>query len=890
MNSKYKYAQGQRWYSQTEPELGLGLVMEIEAKYISILFPLSSESRKYNITSHPLKRFILKPEDTAKLQDETEFTVLEVLDGDNVEYKTIDGSVIPEALIHPKIELSGAKDRLFSQMSDPNAYYNLRYRSQLLYRKYQEFPYRYFLGPNVRLIPHQAYIANEIVAMTSPKAMLCDEVGLGKTIEACLVLHALTRQERVKNTLIIVPESLCNQWFIELFKKFYLSFKVVDENTNLHDLQESSDRLIVSRQLLFDNPMVQEFVEDKRWDMLIIDEAHQIDFSSGRIFEIINKINQTTLSTLLLSATPEIIGEENLKGQLQFVDPEKFKDTDSITELLFPKEEILTAINELVDEKTPSNLDKLLPNSNSDTPQIALKKLIDKYGPGRSFYRNSKSNLQQYSTLFKQRVSRPVAIDNPKTDSISKIMGLKVQEFLKLESQNSGDKFLLITHNKKEVNLIHKHLIENCNLKIGTFTSEQSLLERDRQAAYFADPEGSQILISTEVGAEGRNFEFAHHLVLFDFPLAPDQMEQRIGRLDRIGQLNNIQIHPIYIKESFEEVLFRWYDEVLQLFTGSPIELTKFYSQNKSDLQALLSEKFNQDNLEKFITDKASEYKDWTQKIKDKKNILFDLHSYDHSIAKNICKAVSEFEENLNLPSYLDEVSHVFGLNQTELNLESINLTPSDNMLIPSFPSLPMEGFSYAITRDYAIKRDDLQFLSLEHPLIQGSFDLILHSNFGNISIASSSAVGQNILFEFIYSLQVVDQLKHISAKYLPLTPMRIVLGGNGADITAKFPLKNIEHAVDELPGHKVEEFYQNLPRDIASELIKKSHQVALTKSSKYIQKAIEGLGSDINHERERAKLLDFDDFEIKSQAQAIKSSIENNKIELDSIRIIIPV
>ena len=74
------------------------------------------------------------------------------------------------------------------------------------------------------------------------------------------------------------------------------------------------------------------------------------------------------------------------------------------------------------------------------------------------------------------------------------------------------------------------------SLNIGVFHSGLSFVARDRQAAYFSDPAGAQILLCTEIGSEGRNFEFAHHLVLFDLPLYPDLLEQRIGRLDRIGQ------------------------------------------------------------------------------------------------------------------------------------------------------------------------------------------------------------------------------------------------------------------------------------------------------------------------------------------------------------------
>jgi ATP-dependent helicase HepA len=93
-----------------------------------------------------------------------------------------------------------------------------------------------------------------------------------------------------------------------------------------------------------------------------------------------------------------------------------------------------------------------------------------------------------------------------------------------------------------------------------------SLVQRDRNAAWFAEEDGARILICSEIGSEGRNFQFAHHLVLFDLPLDPELLEQRIGRLDRIGQTSEIQVHVPYITGSSHEVLACWYHQGLNSF------------------------------------------------------------------------------------------------------------------------------------------------------------------------------------------------------------------------------------------------------------------------------------------------------------------------------------
>ena len=96
------------------------------------------------------------------------------------------------------------------------------------------------------------------------------------------------------------------------------------------------------------------------------------------------------------------------------------------------------------------------------------------------------------------------------------------------------------------------------------FHEDLSLIQRDRNAAYFSEKEGAQILLCSEIGSEGRNFQFAHHLVLFDLPLNPELLEQRIGRLDRIGQTSTIQIHVPYYKDSWTELLFDWHHKALK--------------------------------------------------------------------------------------------------------------------------------------------------------------------------------------------------------------------------------------------------------------------------------------------------------------------------------------
>jgi ATP-dependent helicase HepA len=133
----------------------------------------------------------------------------------------------------------------------------------------------------------------------------------------------------------------------------------------------------------------------------------------------------------------------------------------------------------------------------------------------------------------------------------------------------SPAKILLICTTKEKV-LALEAAISKIKLNVGVFHEDLSLVQRDRNAAWFADNENTQILLCSEIGSEGRNFQFAHHLILFDVPFHPELLEQRIGRLDRIGQKNDINIHIPYILGSPQNLLVRWFHEGLNAFNIQP--------------------------------------------------------------------------------------------------------------------------------------------------------------------------------------------------------------------------------------------------------------------------------------------------------------------------------
>ena len=156
----------------------------------------------------------------------------------------------------------------------------------------------------------------------------------------------------------------------------------------------------------------------------------------------------------------------------------------------------------------------------------------------------------------------------------------RVTQLTSLLKDLRPEKVLVIAASADTVLDLSGYLKTTQGIDAAVFHEDMSMVERDRAAAFFADKiSGSQVMICSEIGSEGRNFQFAHHLVLFDLPLDPDLLEQRIGRLDRIGQTETINIHVLYLRNSAQEIMYNWYHTALDAFENTcPNGIQRFQS------------------------------------------------------------------------------------------------------------------------------------------------------------------------------------------------------------------------------------------------------------------------------------------------------------------------
>ncbi len=284
---------GQRWISESEPELGLGSVLGQDGRLVRIEFPATGETRSYAADA-PLSRVRFAPGDLAESAEGWQLRVAAVRERGGLliyqgEREDGHSAELSEQELNSFMQLRSPAQRLLNGLTDPPHWFALRHRALDHQARNQRSPLRGLLGARIAPIPHQLYIAQEVARRQTPRVLLADEVGLGKTIEAGLILHRQLLTGRARRVLVLVPEPLLHQWLVELLRRFNLRFSLFD--------QERCEAIVASGQA--ENPFLAEQLvlcplplvsgNDGRraqalagdWDLLVVDEAHHLAWERG---------------------------------------------------------------------------------------------------------------------------------------------------------------------------------------------------------------------------------------------------------------------------------------------------------------------------------------------------------------------------------------------------------------------------------------------------------------------------------------------------------------------------------------------------------------------------------------------------------------------------------
>lgn len=335
-----RFHPGQRWMSEGEPELGIGEVRSVDARTVLVAFGASGETRRYALEGAPLRRVAFRPGDVIRDAREAPWTVQAVHARDGLLHYACGARTLPESDLSASLRFHGPWERLLAGAFDDPGAFDLRFGALKHQYRRRKSPVRGFLGGRIDLLPHQLGLAAEVASRLAPRVLLADEVGLGKTIEAGLILHRLLLTGRAQRVLILVPESLVHPWFVELLRRFNLPFACFDE-ARCRALEASSpganpflddQRILCDLALLADRPGRLAQAREAGWDLLVVDEAHHLTWTPEAVspaYAAVEALGRETAGLLLLTATPEQLGVAGHFARLRLLDPDRYTDLET---------------------------------------------------------------------------------------------------------------------------------------------------------------------------------------------------------------------------------------------------------------------------------------------------------------------------------------------------------------------------------------------------------------------------------------------------------------------------------------------------------------------------------------------------------------------------------
>ena len=452
---------------------------------------------------------------------------------------------------------------------------------------------------------HQIQTAIRALHQMRGRALLADEVGLGKTIEAGIITKELIQRGLVHTVLVLTPASLTEQWREELTNKFHEEFTVMDKPSQWEEVREATEgRWIVS----LDRAKLKQHSEAilaRDYDLLIVDEAHKLKNRSTLAWKFVNQIRKRYV--LMLTATPvqnDLMELYSLitilaPGQLGTVrafrhhfldgaDERRPKNTASLRRLL----------NDVMIRNRRSKVDISFPKRRAAIYHLTLSEAewqlyadVTDYIRRRfqdadsnkylrltllTLQRELSSSPQAVAATLRKMVVDPAHGDNAREElrrflelAESIPIGRKLSAVREILHKFPG-KFLIFTEYRETLDAITRQLTE-WEISVAGFHGGLDIRQKEAAVKAFRGDEedgdpGVRVLVSTESGAEGRNLQFCHQLINFDLPWNPMRVEQRIGRLHRLGQTNDVTIFNLSCNETIESHLIDLLARKIRMF------------------------------------------------------------------------------------------------------------------------------------------------------------------------------------------------------------------------------------------------------------------------------------------------------------------------------------
>jgi ATP-dependent helicase HepA len=986
-----EFIPGQRWISNTESELGLGIVIENQNRRVSLSFPAAGETRTYAMDNAPLSRVQYPVGESIASADGQQLIVTELSEKNGCilylgQNNNGEPAELEEIDLDSFVRFSKPQDRMFAGQIEKNSRFELRVATLEHRHSQQQSDAFGLLGGRVQLLPHQLYIASQVGHRYAPRVLLADEVGLGKTIEAGLILHQQMVTGRSSRALIIVPDSLVHQWLVEMLRRFNLRFTILDESRcqaleepldeddaffdldqpdvetpeEIENPFETAQLVLCSLSFLTEHPQRHAQALEASWDMMIVDEAHHLTWNEQQAsseYTCIETLARKIPGLLLLTATPEQLGVEGHFARLRLLDPDRYFDIQQfceeeagyqpVSELVqkLSGENIATELetdselkNQLVQYLGESATQELMLSQETEEAELsdseegscfeqkiqdAIDSLLDRHGTGRVLFRNTREAVQGFPERQLHAHPLPAPDQYVAASSSATLDELLHPELLlgnelwtttdprvhwldEWLAENRDEKALVICSRAETAQALEEFLRLRKGVRSAVFHEGMGLVARDRAAAYFADEdERAQVLVCSEIGSEGRNFQFARHLVLFDLPLNPDLLEQRIGRLDRIGQRHDVQIHvPFYQTDenlaiSAQQSLLNWYHKGLNVFERVCPIGQSIYQQFQAPLLECLK-LGDEEELATLIEQTNTKTEATLQELHNGRDRLLELNSCNTRRAELVVDDVLAATQMKELSEYMGRVFDHYGVEQEFHSADSIVLHPGEHMISHSFPGLPSDGLTGTYHRTKALSREDMQFLTWEHPMVSGAIDMVLEGDFGNTALCTVKLPPLKpgtLLLETIYTLHCPAPKQLQLHRYLHQPMVRFVVNADGKDLTKVLTFEKLNSLVKSVKMRTAVDLVRHARPEI-TKMIEKTDNKAEAQQADIVAAAITHMNHDQQVELQRLTALAEvnpnirqDEIEhLQSSTESLAHYLENAQLKLDSLRVVIAV
>jgi ATP-dependent helicase HepA len=751
------------------PELGVGRVTAVDARTVVVEFPRAGSTLRLAGGADALVPVDLSPGRPVRVNaTREETTIVARLPDGQVELAN-GGTESAHALWPLELE-NDLFERLALGEVDDVEDFAIRLKLLQLLTLREAGGLGSFLGGRVRLFPHQLYVAERASRADPVRWLLADEVGLGKTIEAALILNRLVHTRRIERCLVVVPDALTVQWLGELWRKYHQVFTLLDAQ-RLADVERDFGagfnpfdvhrRTVVALEMLIERPELTAQAVRAGIDLLVVDEAQRLRRPPGHPGEpgwrAIAPIAALGRHVLLLTATPLEHDAHGFFRLLQLLRPEEFPEDTSFEERLA--------------RAAP------LPPCTSSTRRADIGGLPPRVGipvdvDAATWERHEEVEHAVRSAVAPHAVARRQKIDRirralasgaalraalgPDERALAQqadAMDRDDPRVTWLLSQaprwrDAGEKTLVFVAHRETLEMLRTALSHRAQIATGAFHEELSPARRDTEVARFRERDGPSLLVSTESGGEGRNFEFCQRLVLFDLPWNPSVVEQRIGRLDRIGR--RIPVNIVYFRPSggIERDVVRLFDrfgifrEPLAGLEPQLAHVEGALEQLAVDPRAALSDQ----GLEVLVAEATAA----RSRIRDAAYRELHREPFQPHLAEAILARVPPELDALNQEVIVAACERLGFTVERMRGRRSFSIELGNAAVVDSLPGV-VGGSTYVGTfdREEAVERETLDFFASGHQLVEGIFAHFEDAAIGRIArfqVAIGGAHGEGLV------------------------------------------------------------------------------------------------------------------------------------------------